>query len=55
MRTSFADILPLNELIARTQERYKKTQDIKAQFIKEETIKSVNKTEREEGVGRAVR
>ena len=50
LRTSFADILPLNELIARTQERYKKTQDIKAQFIQEVTIKSVNKTEREEGV-----
>ncbi len=50
LRISFADILPLNELIARTQERYKKTQDIKAQFIQEVTIKSVNKTEREEGV-----
>ena len=50
LRTSFADILPLNELIARTQERYKKTQDIKAQFIQEVTIKSVDKTEREEGV-----
>jgi outer membrane lipoprotein carrier protein len=50
LRISFADILPLNELIAKTQERYKKTQDIKAQFIQEVTIKSVNKTEREEGV-----
>jgi outer membrane lipoprotein carrier protein len=48
--TSFADILPLNELIAKTQERYEKTQDLKAQFIQEVTIKAMNKTEREEGV-----
>ena len=47
--TSFGDILRLNELIAKTQERYEKTQDLKAQFIQEVTIKSVNKTEREEG------
>jgi outer membrane lipoprotein carrier protein len=50
LRTSFADILPLNELIAKTQERYEKTQDLKAQFIQEVTIKAMNKTEREEGV-----
>ncbi|MGD1153386.1 MAG: outer membrane lipoprotein chaperone LolA [Syntrophales bacterium] len=50
MRTSFADILPLNELITKTQERYEKTQDLKAQFIQEVTIKSMNKIEREEGV-----
>ena len=50
LRTSFADILPLNELIAKTQERYEKTQDLKAQFIQEVTIKSMNKIEREEGV-----
>jgi len=50
LRTSFADILPLNELIAKTQERYEKTEDLKAQFIQEVTIKSMNKTEREEGV-----
>jgi outer membrane lipoprotein carrier protein len=50
LRTSFADILPLNELMAKTQERYDKTQDLKAQFIQEVTIKAMNKTEREEGV-----
>ena len=48
--TSFADTLPLDELIAKAQERYEKTQDLKAQFIQEVTIKSVNKTEKEEGV-----
>jgi outer membrane lipoprotein carrier protein len=48
--TSFADTLSLDELIAKAQERYEKTQDLKAQFIQEVTIKSVNKTEREEGV-----
>jgi outer membrane lipoprotein carrier protein len=48
--TSFGDTLPINELIAKAQERYEKTQDIKAQFIQEVTIKSVNKTEREEGI-----
>ena len=48
--TSFADTLALDELIAKAQERYEKTQDLKAQFIQEVTIKSVNKTEREEGI-----
>ncbi|MGO9137498.1 MAG: outer membrane lipoprotein chaperone LolA [Syntrophales bacterium] len=48
--TSFAGTLPLDELIAKAQERYEKTQDLKAQFIQEVTIKSVNKTEREEGI-----
>ena len=50
LRASFADIMPLHELIAKTQERYEKTEDLKAQFIQEVTIKSMNKTEREEGV-----
>ena len=47
---SFGEPVPLDELIAKAQERYEKTQDIKAQFIQEVTIKSVNKTEREEGI-----
>ncbi len=47
---AFGDLLPLNELIAKTQERYEKTVDLKAQFIQEVTIKAMNKTEREEGV-----
>ena len=47
---SFADTLAIDEVIAKAQERYEKTTDLKAQFIQEVTIKSVNKTEREEGV-----
>ena len=47
---SFADTLSLDELIAKTQERYEKTADLKAQFIQEVTIKAMNKTDREEGV-----
>lgn len=48
--TSFGETLAIDELIAKAQERYEKTQDLKAQFVQEVTIKSVNKTEREEGV-----
>ena len=48
--TLFGDTLPLNQLINKAQERYEKTRDLKAQFIQEVTIKSVNKTEREEGI-----
>jgi outer membrane lipoprotein carrier protein len=48
--TSFGDTLAIDELVAKAQERYEKTADLKAQFIQEVTIKSVNKTEREEGV-----
>jgi outer membrane lipoprotein carrier protein len=42
--------LPLDEIIAKAQERYEKTEDLKAQFIQEVEIRSVNKTEREEGI-----
>ena len=48
--TSFGDTLPLHDLIAKTQERYEKTEDLKAQFIQEVTIKALNKTEKEEGL-----
>jgi outer membrane lipoprotein carrier protein len=41
---------PLKELIEKTQERYEKTVDLKARFIQEVTIKSMNKTDREEGI-----
>lgn len=44
------NLIPLEELIAKTQERYEKTEDLKARFIQEVTIKSMNKTEREEGL-----
>lgn len=48
--TAFGDTLPIDELISKAQNRYEKTQDVKAHFIQEVTIKSVNKTEREEGI-----
>jgi outer membrane lipoprotein carrier protein len=44
-----AEILSLEQLAARTQETYEKTKDLKARFIQEVTIKSMQKTEREEG------
>jgi len=42
-------LLPLSELIARTQESYEKTEDLRARFVQEVTIKSMDKVEREEG------
>jgi outer membrane lipoprotein carrier protein len=47
---SFLLFLFPNPLTARTQEIYEKTTDLKASFIQEVTIKSMKKTEREEGV-----
>ncbi len=44
-----AEVLSLEQLAARTQEVYEKTADLKARFIQEVTIKSMKKTEREEG------
>lgn len=44
-----AGALSLEQLTARTQETYEKTRDLKAAFIQEITIKSMKKTEREEG------
>ena len=41
--------LSLERLAAKTQEIYEKTTDFKARFIQEVTIKSMKKTEREEG------
>ena len=46
---ALGDTLPLKDLIAKTQERYEKTVDLKARFIQEVTIKAMNKTDREEG------
>ena len=40
----------LAEVIAAAQEIYDKTDDLKADFLQEAVIKSVNKTDREEGV-----
>lgn len=45
-----ADPLSLEQLTARTQQLYEKTVDLKASFVQEVTIKSMKKTEREEGV-----
>jgi outer membrane lipoprotein carrier protein len=44
-----AQPLSLEQLTAKTQEIYEKTTDLKAGFIQEVTIKSMKKTEREEG------
>jgi outer membrane lipoprotein carrier protein len=44
-----AQSLSLEQLTAKTQEMYEKTTDLKAGFIQEVTIKSMKKTEREEG------
>ena len=44
-----AEPLSLERLAAKTQEVYEKTTDLKAHFIQEVTIKSMKKTEREEG------
>jgi len=41
--------VPLEQLTAKMQETYDKTQDIKATFVQELTIQSIRKTEREEG------
>ena len=44
-----AETLSLEQLTAKTQEIYEKTTDLKSRFIQEVTIKSMKKTEREEG------
>ncbi|MDO8785953.1 MAG: outer membrane lipoprotein carrier protein LolA [Syntrophales bacterium] len=45
-----AKMLPLSELIAKTQESYEKTEDLRARFVQEITIRSLDKIEREEGL-----
>jgi outer membrane lipoprotein carrier protein len=45
-----APALSIGEVIAKAQEQYEKTRDIKADFLQEASIKSMNKTDREEGV-----
>lgn len=44
-----AEVLSLERLTAKTQEIYEKTTDLKARFVQEVTIRSMKKTEREEG------
>jgi outer membrane lipoprotein carrier protein len=41
---------PINEVIARLQHTYEETQDFKANFIQETTVKSIKKTDIESGV-----
>jgi outer membrane lipoprotein carrier protein len=45
-----ADSLPLSVLINRMQEAYNRTRDLKANFVQEIALKSVGRTEREEGM-----
>lgn len=45
-----AEPLSIGELAANTQTTYEKTEDLKARFIQEITIRAMKKTDREEGV-----
>jgi len=45
-----AELLSLGEVTAKIQERYDKTVDLKARFVQEITIKSLKKSEKEEGM-----
>ncbi|HRR42088.1 MAG TPA: outer membrane lipoprotein carrier protein LolA [Syntrophales bacterium] len=45
-----AEVPTLEDLVSRIQENYEKAGDLKAGFIQETTIKTLKKTEREEGV-----
>ena len=40
---------PIDEVVARLQQKYEKTRDFKAGFIQQTTIKSIKKTDTEEG------
>ncbi|MEN6375760.1 MAG: outer membrane lipoprotein carrier protein LolA [Smithella sp.] len=40
---------PISEVVARLQQKYEKTRDFKAGFIQQTTIKSIKKTDTEEG------
>ena len=50
LRAKEAAALSLDEITARTQRVYEKTTDMKANFTQEATIKSMGRTEREEGI-----
>ena len=50
LRAKEAGAMSLDEIIARTQRTYEKTTGLKADFTQETTIKSMSRTEREEGV-----
>lgn len=48
--TSLANPVILSELVAKIQESYEKAENFEARFVQEVTIKSMTKTETEEGV-----
>lgn len=48
--SSFAEAPPIDETINRLQQIYEKTQDFQAGFIQETTVKSIRKTDVEEGI-----
>jgi len=48
--TAAADTPPLDETINRLQQIYEKTQDFQAGFVQETTVKSIRKTDVEEGI-----
>jgi len=48
--TFAAEIPPIDDVVSRLQQTYEQTVDFKANFIQESTIKSIKKTDREEGV-----
>jgi len=45
-----AELLSLREIVTKIQEHYEKTEDMKARFVQDVTIKALKKSEREEGV-----
>jgi outer membrane lipoprotein carrier protein len=45
-----AEPLAMEELVSKIQETYEKTEDLKARFVQEMTIKAMKKTDREEGM-----
>jgi outer membrane lipoprotein carrier protein len=44
-----AEAPPLDDVVSRLQQTYEKTEDFKASFVQETTVKSIKKTEIEEG------
>ena len=48
--SSAAELPPIDDVVSRLQQTYEKTIDFKADFIQETTIKSIKKTDVEEGV-----
>ena len=46
----FADLPHIDETVGRLQQIYEKTQDFQAGFIQETTVKSIRKTDTEEGI-----